>query len=70
MPQIHFNVTPAVWLGSYLGSSGFKKNPPKSLTPAPPLLKKIRLTLAHPLKSSKEQNFGIQSLFDQLDADF
>jgi hypothetical protein len=35
----------------------------------PPLLKKFRLTLAHPLKSYKELNFGFQSLFDKLDAD-
>jgi hypothetical protein len=68
MPQIHFNVAPALWLGSYLGSSGFKKNPSKN--PTPPLLKKFRLTLAHSFNSSKELNFGFQNLFGQLDADF
>jgi hypothetical protein len=36
----------------------------------PPLLKKFSFTLANPLKSLKELNFGFQSLFDQLDADF
>jgi hypothetical protein len=49
------------------GLPAFKKNAPKNFTA--PLLKKFRLTLAHPLKSSKEQNFGFQSLFDQLDSD-
>jgi hypothetical protein len=33
--MIHFNVTLAVWFGSYFGSFGFKKNPPNN--PAPPL---------------------------------